>query len=69
MILIGENRRSVRKTCPSATLSTTNPTWDPTRARIQASVVRLVATNPLSQDTVNNLYSYLNTVKEIKKGE
>jgi hypothetical protein len=25
MILTGENRR--RKTCPSATLSTTNPTW------------------------------------------
>jgi hypothetical protein len=27
MILIGENRRTWRKTCPSATLSTTNPTW------------------------------------------
>jgi hypothetical protein len=26
MILTGENRRTRRKTCPSATLSTTNPT-------------------------------------------
>jgi hypothetical protein len=27
MILTGKNRRTRRKTCPSATLSTTNPTW------------------------------------------
>jgi hypothetical protein len=27
MISTGENRRTRRKTCPSATLSTTNPTW------------------------------------------
>jgi hypothetical protein len=27
MILTGVNRRTLRKTCPSATLSTTNPTW------------------------------------------
>jgi hypothetical protein len=27
MILTGGNRRTRRKTCPSATLSTTNPTW------------------------------------------
>jgi hypothetical protein len=27
MILTGENRRTRRKTCPSATLSTTKPTW------------------------------------------
>jgi hypothetical protein len=27
MILTGENRRTRRKTCPIATLSTTNPTW------------------------------------------
>jgi hypothetical protein len=26
-ILTGENRRTRRKSCPSATLSTTNPTW------------------------------------------
>jgi hypothetical protein len=26
-ILTGENRRTRRKTCPSVTLSTTNPTW------------------------------------------
>jgi hypothetical protein len=27
MILPGENQRTWRETCPSATLSTTNPTW------------------------------------------
>jgi hypothetical protein len=27
MILTGENRRTRRKTCPSAGLSTTHPTW------------------------------------------
>jgi hypothetical protein len=27
MILTGENRRTRGKTCPSASLSTTNPTW------------------------------------------
>jgi hypothetical protein len=27
MILTGENRRTLKKTIPSATLSTTNPTW------------------------------------------
>jgi len=27
MKFTGENRRTRRKTCPSATLSTTNPTW------------------------------------------
>jgi hypothetical protein len=27
MKLTGENRSTGRKTCPSATLSTTNPTW------------------------------------------
>jgi hypothetical protein len=27
MKLTGENRSTQRKTCPSATLSTTNPTW------------------------------------------
>jgi len=26
-MLTGENWRTQRKTCPSATLSTTNPTW------------------------------------------
>jgi hypothetical protein len=27
MILTGENQRTRRKTCPTVTLSTTNPTW------------------------------------------
>jgi hypothetical protein len=38
MILTGENRRTRRETCPSATMSTTNPTWiDPVQT--QDSVV------------------------------
>jgi hypothetical protein len=28
MIFTGENRRTRRETCPSAALSTTNPTWN-----------------------------------------
>jgi hypothetical protein len=37
MILTGENRRTRRKSCPSATFSTTNPTWTaPTRSRFSA---------------------------------
>jgi hypothetical protein len=39
IILTGENRRTRRKTCPSAILSTTNPTGL-TRARTQAAAVR-----------------------------
>jgi hypothetical protein len=39
MILTGENRRPRRKTCPSATLSTTNPTGL-TRARNRAAAVK-----------------------------
>jgi hypothetical protein len=27
MALAGENRRTLRKACPGATLSTVNPTW------------------------------------------
>jgi hypothetical protein len=27
MILTGENRSTPKKTCPSATVSTTDPTW------------------------------------------
>jgi hypothetical protein len=33
MILTGENRRILRKTCPSATLFITNPTWMPSSYR------------------------------------
>jgi hypothetical protein len=38
MILTGEHRRTRRKTCPSATLSTTNHTWT-AREPIRASAV------------------------------
>jgi hypothetical protein len=35
----GENRRTRGKTCPSATLSTTNPTWTDPGDRTRASAV------------------------------
>jgi hypothetical protein len=56
MILTGENRRTRRKTCPSATLSTTNYTWtdlvgNPGLRREKP------ATNRLSYDTANFLHT------------
>jgi hypothetical protein len=50
MILIGENRRSRRKTCPSSTLSTTNPTWIDTGANLGLRCER-PAINGLSHGT------------------
>jgi hypothetical protein len=49
-LLTGENRRTRRKTCPSATLSTTNPTWIDTGANPGLRGER-PATNDLSHDT------------------
>jgi hypothetical protein len=46
MKLTGENRSTWRKTCPSATLSTTNPTWTDPGLRGERP-----ATNRLSHDT------------------
>jgi len=50
IILTGENRRTRRKTCPSATLSTTNPTWTDTGTNSGLSCER-PATNRLSHNT------------------
>jgi hypothetical protein len=50
MILTGENRRTRRKTCPSATLSSINPAWIDTGANPGLRGVR-PATNDLSQGT------------------
>jgi hypothetical protein len=47
MILTGENLRIRRKTCPSATMSTTNPTWINPNAKQDLRVER-PATNRLS---------------------
>jgi hypothetical protein len=49
-ILTGENRRIRRKTCPSATLSTTNPAWIDPGANPGLSDER-PATNDLSHGT------------------
>jgi hypothetical protein len=50
MTLTGESRRTRRKTCPSANLSTTNPTWIDPGANPGLPVGR-PATNRLSHDT------------------
>jgi hypothetical protein len=51
-IVTGENRRTRRKTCPSATLSTTNPTWIDQDANPGLRGER-PATNDLSHGTAN----------------
>jgi hypothetical protein len=59
MILTGENQRIRRKTCPSATLSTTNPTWIDSGSNLSLRGERL-ATNDLSHGTAQEQYlSYL----------
>jgi hypothetical protein len=52
MIMAGENRRTQRETCPSATLSTTNPTWTNVGAYPHLRSAK-PATNRLSYDTTN----------------
>jgi hypothetical protein len=47
MILTWENQRAQRKICPSATLSTTNPTWTDLGTNLSLYGERL-ATNCLS---------------------
>jgi hypothetical protein len=55
MILTGKNRRTRRKTCPSATLSATNPTWIDPGANPGLRGER-PATNDLSHGTVHSSY-------------
>jgi hypothetical protein len=50
MKLTGENRSALGKTCPSATLSTTNPTWTDPGSNPGLCGGR-PATNRLSHDT------------------
>jgi hypothetical protein len=52
MILAGENRSTWGKTCPSATLSTTNPTWTHPGSNRDLRGER-PATNRLSHGTAN----------------
>jgi hypothetical protein len=54
MKLTGENRSTRRKTCPSATLSTTNPTWTDPGSNPGLSGERPV-TNRLSHGTADYL--------------
>jgi hypothetical protein len=60
IILTGENRRTRRKTCPSATLSTTNPTWTDQGANPGLLGDR-PATNDLSHGTVTTCVLHLLT--------
>jgi hypothetical protein len=56
-ILTGENRRTRRKTCPSATFSTTNPTWIDPGLRDE-----MVATKGLSHCTALSwIFTYVST--------
>jgi hypothetical protein len=52
MKLTGENQSTRRKTCPSATLSTTNPTWTDPGSNPGLRGER-PATNRLSHGTAN----------------
>jgi hypothetical protein len=57
MIIDRENRRTRRKTCPSATLSTTNPTWiDP------GANQGLRSERPASNDLSHELRCYFKTL-------
>jgi hypothetical protein len=63
MILTGESRRTRKETCPSATLSTTIPTWNDPAARTRDSAVRdrRLAASGMARPKVNSLLlSYLN---------
>jgi hypothetical protein len=56
-ILTGENRRTQRKTCPSATLSTTNLTWIDPGANPGLHSERL-ATNDLSHGMAKTVFYF-----------
>jgi hypothetical protein len=64
MKLTGENQSIRGKTCPSATLSTTNPTWTDPGSNPGLRGGR-PATNRLSQGTVMGLLPYRETRAEI----
>jgi hypothetical protein len=64
MKFTGENRSTWEKTCPSATLSTTNPTWTDPESKPGARSER-PTTNRLSHGTalpIPLLGSFLSTV-------
>jgi hypothetical protein len=56
MILTGKDRRTRRKTCPSATLFTTNPTWIYQGMNLRLRGKRLT-TNGLSHGKANYRYT------------
>jgi hypothetical protein len=61
MKLTGENRRTRGKTCPSATLSTTNPTWSDPGSNLGLRDGRPAA-NRLSYGTALVKYYFLGEV-------
>jgi hypothetical protein len=66
MKLTGENRSIREKTCPSATLPTTNPTWTDPRSKPGLRGER-PATNRLSHGTVLVAVCYVNLQKKLLK--
>lgn len=58
MLLIVENRRNRRETCPSATLSTTNPTCTDLGSNVTVEG-RVPVVCRLAQPLINHLQDYM----------
>jgi hypothetical protein len=65
MILTGENQSTRGKTCPSATLSTTNPIWTDPGSKPGFRDGRLV-TNRLSHGMASNIVTALTIMSAVK---
>jgi hypothetical protein len=63
MKLTGENRSTRVKTCPNATLSTTNPTWTDSSSN-PGLRGGSPATNRLSHGTANIMLGYFTPVRK-----
>jgi hypothetical protein len=66
MILTGENQRTGRTTYPSATLSTTNPTWAPLGANLASAVRSRRLTACAARPSPSLAYHYHN--QQVKGG-
>jgi hypothetical protein len=64
MKLTGENRSTRGKTCPSATLSTTNPTWTDPESNPGLRGER-PATNRLSHGTAHRVWLHVTGTQQL----
>jgi hypothetical protein len=75
MILTGVNGRTLRKTCPSATLPVTNPTWTdpgdetPETNRLSHSTEKYYLQEVLgiNYDNCFSLYTLIYVLREVKR--